>query len=378
MKLIPACENQYIEFKSEAVKAMALAEEIVAFANSEGGEIWIGVEDDGSVSGISRNYEEDVMNICRTSCIPTVQPVYEHVEVEGRQVARLQIPRGKDRPYYTSRHKYFIRVGSSKRFASHEELMRLFQASGAFHYDLTEVNRTQITDLDVGQIGQYFTRYQVSFFDESEEERRRLLTCADILAESGRPTLAGLLLFGLTPERFLPQSSIYFAHFEGNEMGAELLDKKTISGPLPRQVEGALAALKTNLRVPSTIVGPKRVEKPHYPDRVFRELLVNAGVHRNYSLYGANIRVLLFADRLEVISPGRLPNTVTVEKLPVGTSVARNPILVRFMENLGYVDKLGRGLPMVWQEAQKLGQNVQFIESGEEFRVILSLKNTSC
>ena len=124
---------------------------------------------------------------------------------------------------------------------------------------------------------------------------------------------------------------------------------------------------------PSTIQGARRVETAQYPDRVFRELLVNACIHRNYSITGSNIRVLLFADRLEVSSPGRLPNTVTIKKLSVGTSFARNPTLARLMENLGYVDKLGRGLPMVWQEARKLGLPVKFGEDGEEFRVTLSL-----
>jgi len=118
---------KYIEFKSEAVKATTLAEEVVAFADSEGGEIWLGVADDGSISGLSRSYEEDVMN-------------------------------------NTSQHKYFIRVGSTKRVASREELIRLFQASGALHYDILEVERAQLTDLDLGQIGQYFNRYQISFF----------------------------------------------------------------------------------------------------------------------------------------------------------------------------------------------------------------------
>lgn len=196
---------------------------------------------------------------------------------------------------------------------------------------------------------------------------------SDLLGEHDRPTVAGLLVFGLTPERFLPQSGISFAHFVGEELSAALLDKKNIFGPLTRQVDDGLAAIKANLRLPSTIVGAQRVEAPRYPDRVLRELLVNACVHRNYSIYGSNIRVFLFSDRLEVSSPGRLPNTVTIEKLAVGTSFARNPVLVRLMENLGYVDKLGRGLPMVWREAQKLGQQVQFIEDGEEFKVVLPL-----
>ena len=369
----PLQKNQYIEFKSEAVKAAALAEEMVAFANSEGGEIWLGIEDDGAVSGLSRSYEADVMNICRTLCIPPIQAIYEPIELEGRTVARIQIPRGKDKPYYTTRHHYFIRVGSTKRVASHEELMRLFQASGAFHYDLVEIERARITDLDVGQIGQYFTRHAINFFEESETERLRLMFYADILGEQRRPTLTGLLLFGMSPERLLPQSGVSFAHFAGAEITAELIDKQTIGGALPQQVEGTVAAIKTNLLTPSSIVGVKRIDAPPYSDRVLREVIVNACVHRNYSLIGANIRVFVFANRLEVISPGRLPNTVNIEKLPIGASFARNPVLVRYMQNLGYMDKLGRGLPMVCQEAKKLCRAVQFEELGEEFRVTLPL-----
>lgn len=370
---IPTSENQYIEFKTEDIKAADFADEVVAFANSDGGEIWLGVNDDGTVAGLSRSYEEDVMNICRTSCIPPIQPHYHEFDFDGGRVARVRIESGKDKPYYTSRHRYYIRVGSTKRVASREELVRLFQASGAVHFDTVEVDRATPNDLDIGQIGQYFTRYNISFFDEPEAERLRLMTHADLLGETGKPTIAGLLVFGLAPERLLPQSGIDFAHFAGNELAADLLDKQNIAGPLPRQVEGGLATIKTNLRTPSTIVGAKRVNGKHYPEKIFRALLVNACVHRNYSLYRANIRVFVFDNRLEVISPGRLPNTVTVEKLPVGTSFARNPVLVRLMENLGYVDKLGRGLPMVWQEAQKLGLQVEFIESGEEFKVILPL-----
>ncbi|MEZ4711162.1 MAG: putative DNA binding domain-containing protein [Caldilineaceae bacterium] len=370
---IPTTENQYVEFKSEGAKAADLADEIVAFANSEGGEIWLGIEDDGSVSGLSRSYYEDVTNICRTSCIPPIQPLYDEFEIDGQRVARVTIVSGKDKPYYTSRNRYYIRVGSTKRVASREELVRLFQSSGAVHYDTVEIDRATVRDLDLGRIGDYFTRYNISFFDESESERLRLMTHADLLGENGKPTLAGLLVFGLSPERLLPQSGISFAHFGGTEADSDLLDKQNIGGPLPRQVDGGLATLKTNLRTPSTIEGALRVEFPAYPDRVYRELLVNACVHRNYTIYGSNIRVFLFDDRLEVISPGRLPNTVTIEKLPVGASFARNPVLMRLMENLGYVDKLGRGLPMVWQEARKQGLQVQFIESGEEFKVILPL-----
>jgi ATP-dependent DNA helicase RecG len=159
--------------------------------------------------------------------------------------------------------------------------------------------------------------------------------------------------------------------FNGTELNSSLRDKKTFLGALPQQIDNALAAIKANIPVASEIEGTRRVDVPDYPDKVYRELLVNAGVHRNYSIVGSQIRVFLFDDRIEFISPGRLPNTVKINKLTTGTSFARNPLLVRLMENLGYMDKLGRGLPMVYQESRKLGRSLEFQDEGEEFRVIL-------
>jgi ATP-dependent DNA helicase RecG len=189
------------------------------------------------------------------------------------------------------------------------------------------------------------------------------------------PTVGGLLVFGIAPETCLPQSGISLAVFNGSEIGSELRDKKIFTGSLPLQIDNALSAIKANIATPSTIEGSKRVEKASYPDKVFRELLVNACVHRNYSIIGSQIRVLIFDNKLEFISPGRLPNTVTIDKLTTGTSFARNPLLVKLMENLGYMDRLGRGLPMVYQEAKRLGEELKFEDSGEVFRVTLGCRS---
>lgn len=374
--MIPKAENQYIEFKREETSAQTLAEEVVAFANGEGGEIWLGVDDNGEARGLTRSYEEDVMNICRTAVIPPILPTYEDQTVdspEGQSVniARVSIPKGVDRPYYTSKNRYFIRVGSTKRIASREELTRLFQAAGLFHYDIVEVGGSQLKHLNQSSITDYFSRYRIDFLAEDEQERERLISASDIASEQLIPTVGGLLVFGISPELHLTQSGISLAVFDGTEIGSSLRDKKTLLGSLPMQIDNALSAIKANIPVASEIVGAKRVDQPAYPEKVFRELLVNACVHRNYSIIGSQIRVFLFDGRIEFISPGRLPNTVKVSKLTTGTSFSRNPLLVKLMENLGYMDKLGRGLPMVYQEATKLGKSVEFQDDGEEFRVIL-------
>jgi ATP-dependent DNA helicase RecG len=376
MTIIPKTENQYIEFKREEVSSQSLAEEIVAFANGEGGEIWLGVDDNGKAVGISRSYEEDIMNICRTAVIPPICPEYKTIAIDNgkhEQIARIKIGKGVDRPYYTSRNKYYIRVGTTKRIASREELIRLFQAAGLFHYDIIEAAGSQLKSLNQSAIADYFSRYKIDYEQEDEDERLRLLWASDISTQQKIPTVGGLLVFGISPERYLPQSGIALAAFNGIKIDAQLRDKKNFFGGLPQQIDNALAAIKANLPISSDIQGAKRIEQPNYPEKVFRELLVNAAVHRNYSIIGSQIRVFIFTDRIEFISPGRLPNTVVIEKLTTGTSFSRNPLLVKLMENLGYMDKLGRGLPIVYQEATKLGRKLELENDGQMFNVILGL-----
>lgn len=252
--------------------------------------------------------------------------------------------------------------------------MRMFQQSGMFHFDQVAVPKTSINDLNMAALDQYFTPYEIEFSKETEAERKQLLINTDILAISGETTVGGLLMFGINPSRYLPQACIMFAHFDGTEPSAELFNRQEIIGTLPYQVDTAVAILKNHLVRPSTIEGLKRVDTVALPpDRVLREMIVNACVHRNYGITGARIRLFIYDDRIECISPGRLPNSVTVEKLRFGVSHASNPVLLKFMDNLRYIDRLGRGFPMIFREMEKLGKTVEVVEFGEELRVIISL-----
>lgn len=374
LTLIGKGENAAVEFKEAIIKPDNLAKEIIAFSNTQGGTILLGVNDQGALKGVATNfnYEEWAMNIARNNVIPAVNIECSAYEIANKSIIAIQVPKGKDRPYQTLQGKYLVRIGSTNRQASQAELMRLFQQAGFFHFDLTRVDHTSIKDINLTAIDQYFSRYNVDFTQESEEEKIRLLQNTDILSIDGKSTVAGLLTFGINPQRYLHNASISFAHFKGNTISDTLIDKQIIDGTLPNQIDRAVAILKNNIRQPSTIKDNKRFSnKPFYKDLVFRELVTNACVHRNYAISGSAIRIFLFDDRIEFISPGRLPNTVTIEKLKVGVSFSINPVIVKFMENLRYIDKIGRGLPMVYQSAKQLGKNVEFKEIGEEFKVIL-------
>ena len=345
-------ENSSVEFKEHAVRAESMAREMVAFANSSGGVIVVGVADDGAIVGIDteKNLEEWTMNVARTSVVPAISVEYEQLELEGKKLGVITVAKGVDKPYQTG-DKYLVRVGSTNRVATQAELMRLFQMSGVFHYDTISVSGATINDLNHSSLDSYFSSYEIEFSQEDPETRTNILINTDIVTSDQVPTVAGMLLFGVNPGRFLPQCGIMFAHYRGNEPGDELIDRQSIAGTLPQQVDTALAVIKNNLLRPSHIEGAKRNETALAPaEKVFRELLVNACVHRNYSLTGSQIRIAIFDNRIEFVSPGRLPNTVTVEKLRSGVSYATNPVLVKFMDNLRYMDRLGRGFPMIYRE----------------------------
>ncbi|QEN05661.1 transcriptional regulator [Thiospirochaeta perfilievii] len=375
-QIINQGENISVEFKSSEVRKESLAKEICSFSNTSGGVILLGVSDNGEIKGLNQNfnYEEWAMNIGRDHVVPSVTPIYSQIEINSLQVGILEIPKGSNKPYQTIGNKFLLRVGSTNRVATQAELMRLFQQSGMFHYDLLPVENTTINSLNSSYLSDYFTKYNIDYTDESDDERKKLLINTDVLAEDGSCTVAGLLLFGLKPQKYLYNASISIARFKGNLVGDELLDKQVIEGTLSNQIDISTSIIKNYIPVASRIEGNKRIDiTDTYSERTIREVLVNAVVHRNYSISGSRIRIFIFDNRVECISPGRLPNTITTEKIRYGVSYAVNPVLVKFMENLRYIDKLGRGIPMVCSDANKIGKKVEFLEIGEDFKVVLWL-----
>ncbi|MFZ5968939.1 MAG: RNA-binding domain-containing protein [Bacillota bacterium] len=377
LELLNNGENSFLEFKEEQVRPNDLAAEIVAFANAEGGVILLGVGDKGEIKGVTDpNIEERIMNICRNNCIPNIIPLYEKFVFNEGIVVAITIPKGLSKPYYTVDNKYYIRVGSTKRIASKEELLRLFEASGSFHYDISPVYNTSMKDLHLDSIRDYFFKYNMfDLYEEDQASIQRILLNADILKETDQGifcTVGGLLIFGKSPAERMPQVGISFAHFDGNDITEALIDKKHIVGRLPDVAEQTFVALKNNMKTYSIVQGLKRQESQEYPDIVLREAVVNALVHRNYSITGSRIRILMFEDRIEFHSPGRLPNTVTIEKMKIGVSYARNPFLVKYMENLRYIDQLGRGIPMIIKTMKDLRAKEPILkELGEEFILII-------
>lgn len=263
LEIITNGENSAVEFKRDTVKNTDLAEEIVAFSNTEGGMILLGVEDDGQIIGTTRaDIEEWLMNICSQSVIPAVIPHFERIRVdEGKCVVVLRVPKGVNKPYQTSSGRFYIRVGTTKRLVSKEELARLFQMSGLVHFDTSPVYNTSKKDLNMNKIRKYYLDFNQFDLDEMlPDDAERILLNSDIMTEVEGVkycTVGGLLIFGKNPEKHLPQSGVSFAVYDGNEISSKLLDKKNVEGTIDEVVDTTSRLIKTSLRVPSDIKGLK-------------------------------------------------------------------------------------------------------------------------
>jgi len=391
LEIIANGENSGVEFKLDDIQPNELAEEIVAFVNLDGGMILLGVDDTGKIQGIKKDkIEEWVMNICRENVLPSIIPYFERVKFDnGKVVAILKLGHGESKPYQTNRGRFLIRVGSTKRLATKEELARLFQAAQMVHYDLTPVYQTSIADLDMRKLKDYFLKFREINIDEYPKQViERVLVNTEIMIESGGEklvTVAGMLLFGKNPERYLKQTGITAAAFKGTQLDYEAYDKKEISGTLidledqsgeileSGVIDQGIKFVIQNTQVSSRLKGNKRIDRPDYPRMSIREAIVNAVVHRDYSIVGSKIRLFIFEDRIEIRSPGRLPNTVTIDKIKEGCSFARNPILVRFLQNYGYMERFGLGIPMkiIKMMREHTGKEPEFKEAGEELWLTL-------
>ena len=367
MEMIKNSESSGTEFKRDTLDNRALAKEIVAFANHSGGCILLGVDDDGSVAGITRaNLEEWVMSACRDKIRPEIIPYYEVIhDVEpGKHVAVVRVERGwaVHNVWHANHRTYYIRVGSQSREASPEELERLFQQRGAFRLETRSVSGATLNDLDIRRLKDYFHRIrsQETPQDENVEGWRALLVNTEILSDEGgttAPTVAGLLLFGKNPNRFLPQAGIDAVAYPGREKDYTAKERQPIRGPMvPLSgsqglvenglVEQAVEFIKRNTGVETHLKdGVRREDRWTYPEEALREAIVNALVHRDYLLSGSDIEVSIYDDRLEVGSPGRLPNGITPERMLTGCRAARNQLLKDVMRDYGYLEHMGMGIP---------------------------------
>lgn len=377
-ELIASGEDSFTEFKRDTSQRSDFAAEMVAFANVEGGKIFVGVEDDGTIVGVPDPHmtERAIIDIARNNCVPSMNPGINRVDTDRGIVLVVNVSIRAGPPYENNSGQCHIRVGTTKRLCSPQERARLLQSSGLMHIDEIPIQETAISDLDNDSFASYYQKVFDQPLNNADMPLDRMLSNMRFLvvdmAGYQRLSLAGLLLFGKSPQEYLYNARISAVRWNGNEPGDEIIDRQEITGRLPNQIEQAEAFLLRNIRLSTKIDQFKQTDEYEYPRVALREAVVNAVAHRDYSLDGAQILLFIFNDRVEIRSPGKLPNSVTLENIRTHYSKLRNETIARVLFNLGFVNTLGSGIPrMIRLMKERTGREPDFEINDPQFIVKL-------
>jgi len=356
LKTIASGEDSTRQFKVTVKNSSSLASEMAAFANSEGGTLFIGVADDGSIPGLTSKDVGRINQLISNAASQLVRSpltvLTENMALEnGQIVIVLTVPKGIDKPYFDKNGVIWLKCGADKRRVnSKEELRRLFQISDQFHADELPT-KAAIDALDKLRFRDFLRSIYDLEYPESADEMIQLLQNMNLATKNGFLNLAAVLLFAEHPEWIKPQFVVKAICYPGNDIHASnYLDTEDFNGPLSKIFDGAMAFVMRNLRKIQNGRGVNQPGRPEIPSLVFEELLVNALMHRDY-LVNAPVRLFIFDNRIEIISPGHLPNNLTVTKIRAGNSNIRNPVLVSYVAKgqLPYRG-LGSGIRRVLEE----------------------------
>ena len=379
-EIIQGGEDSAVEFKRAQFRNDSLAKEIVAFSNMAGGSVFIGVEDDGTVSGAPVNdIEERIINICRNLVEPSVIPdIYSYLSDSGARVLEIHIPKGRFKPYKVkSTNRFYVRIGSVSIEPSTQELVRLLQSGGVYHFEVTSLPGTSLADIDLLRLRTYCEHYRRIEFDDTD--LTRLLFNWQLSDSQGQCTITGALFFGMNIARLLPQAGIQLFRFEGNDRTGSILDQRESSDPIPETIDAAVKFVQAHSTVKSFFPADsiRRLDTPEYDLFAVRELIVNAFCHRDWSVFGQKIRLSLFDDRLEIFSPGALPNTLSLENAIAGVSYYRNPNIAQLCKDYELAEKAGRGLQKIFKNHRERHLPApEFVNDPSFFQVALK-KNTA-
>ncbi len=381
-----AGEDSRAEFKEllltergvRSPNAEALAGEMVAFANAEGGTLFLGVNDTGVPVGIPNRRMEEVerwlINIATENCAPPIRPIIrKHVantEDGHKHLLLAETPRGLY-VHRTSGGRYYQRVGSSKRDLTPAQLARLFQERGReYVFDEQPVRAADPTALDQDLLEAFFGRAPSIPWSDLLRNARVTVPADD---SADHPTVAGLLVFATKPSAFLPSCFIEAACYAGTELASDdATHVERLAGPTTDQIDAAVGFVARFMQQGAS------AGKPAYDIDVVYEAIVNAVAHRDYAIGGSKIRLFLFADRLEVYSPGKLPNTLTLEDMAYRT-FTRNQLLVSFLSQLHskrtgqvFLQSRGQGVRKILNRGEAhSGRKPEYRLFGEELRLTL-------
>lgn len=390
LSLIRGGEDTHLEFKIRLVNTEKIAGEIVALANAGGGAILFGVNDQRRVEGLDdpEQVEEQLIDICRNQITPPVFPRIDKVAYDnGTRIVVLQVD-DRRAPHQTPDHRYFIRIGSTKREADGGEIAALFARSRVTSFEDMPLVTAAVEDVDEALVWSYIRDLEGETFREPAgfptAEAMRDLRLASDCGASIAPTLAGFLLFGRRPavHQIVPQSQLSLTRFSGTNTASPVVERAEFAGNLTTLFDNALLFLKRyvdlwDARPPRTGAQPQERGTPiparaNYPRSAVVEALTNMLVHRDYSIAGSGARVLIFDDRVELINPSRT-NGATRKSIEYGATLHLNPRLHHIFTSVEYgIERGARGIPALRRAHHAFTRRELRISlPGDEFRIEL-------
>ncbi len=350
--------GQTLAFMPEA-GADLLAETLVAFANSDGGTILIGVSESGKAAGgVYADEVEVTLREAAQECRPPVEARWHQAAGEGGMVFAIVVNRSSEL-HSLADGRVLTRTGAENHPLSGDQIRQLAATKSAGDFEDERAPGAQREDLDDEVIEEFVAKWQERRHREWTRPLDDLLVQIGALDEQGRPTVAGVLLFAQNPQAFFPQSGLTFVKFIGTlprgESGQPGYGRREeIGGPLARIIQRTWEVVGEEMRIGAVVTGLEREERTEYPVAAVREALVNAVAHRDYRLAGRRIEVRMFADRMEIVSPGGLPGFITLDNI-VEEHFSRNPRLVAALYQWGYIEELGLGVDLMIEEMVRAG-----------------------
>lgn len=360
-ELISKGESKTVEFKMELPKGNGLASTVCAFANRAGGYLLIGVNDNGEISGVDDDvasaYLEKIPNMIHDIIYPMLLPEIYTYNVDGRKVVVVQIYPGNNTPYYIREkgkiHGTYMRVGRTNKQADEgmikelerQKINRSFDED--IHDEISEKNMTRLSDV-----------LQEVFEQKITTEKLYNLQMIQRIGDMNYLTNAGAVILGVKSN-----ARIRCARFAGESI-VDFIDKKDYEGDMFTVFDNTLAFIKNHINHSGIISGSGMRRKDIYeiPEEVIREGVVNALIHRDYSIQGADIKIAVFDTKIEITSPGGLPKSLSVEEIYAGRSEIRNPAIAGLLLKSGYVEQWGSGIPRIREICHEAGLQEPIID----------------
>lgn len=379
LNIVSRGETSTVQFKECLDSIDGIAAEMIAMANSSGGMILFGIVDKtGEIKGLTdeqiRDYNQKIGNIATDAIKPQLFVTTDIIAVTATEghpnnVLIVSIEEGIAKPYKDNQGRIWIKQGSDKRkLTDNNEQVRLFQQSGMIYLDEMKVPNTSIADINIEKVVNYLHMIDEDIEHTNEQDYKNINLLRD-----NNLTLGGLMFFAKNPQKNRPAFCVKAVSFYGNDIsGTEYRDSEDIVGTIPEMFEKGMSFLLRNLRHTQQGQNFNSTGILEISQVALEELLQNALTHRDYSR-NSPVLLFIFDDRVELISPGRLPNSLTIDNIKMGNAVVRNPLIVSYSSKIMKYRGIGSGIRRALKEQPDIVLTNDI--ENEQFKVVIPRSN---